>query len=232
MHREAAIFLVDAGGQMRVARRVSPVLYPNPGVPSWCAGFSCFPRLVPDTRPGMQGVRCAMGPRRLDSLVPNLATLKRERELYFRRNVTYCARWIFGIWWRPEGHRAAWRDSRFPPKKTKVADGEEPMTDKTIDLDKRRGMSAQKETKLRRLHAEVREQRDALRVRQDALEEQLVAAPAQSWEEAAEKARYLLHLFAASIDAQDPRRQKLITAVLDDFARLSAEPSDAPTEKS
>jgi hypothetical protein len=26
------------------------------------------------------------------------------------------------------------------------------MTDKTIDLDKRRGMSAQKETKLRRLH--------------------------------------------------------------------------------
>jgi len=89
------------------------------------------------------------------------------------------------------------------------------MTDKTIDLDKHRGMAAQKETKLRRLHAEVREQRDALRARQDALEEQLVAAPAESWEEAAEKAR-----------------QRLIGAVLDDFSRLSGEPSDAPPEKS
>ena len=40
------------------------------------------------------------------------------------------------------------------------------MTDKTIELDERRGMAAQKETRLRRLHAEVREQRDALRARQ------------------------------------------------------------------
>ena len=106
------------------------------------------------------------------------------------------------------------------------------MTDETVDLDKHRGMAEQKETRLRRLHAEVREQRDALRARQDALEEQLVAAPAASWDEAAEKARYLLHLFAASTEAQDPRRQKLIGAVLDDFRRLSGEPSDAPTEKS
>lgn len=83
------------------------------------------------------------------------------------------------------------------------------MTEKTIDLDTRGGMTAQKETKLRRLHAEVREQRGALRIRQDALEEPLVAAPAENWEEAVEKARYLLNLFAASIDAQDPRRQKL-----------------------
>jgi len=43
------------------------------------------------------------------------------------------------------------------------------MTDETVDLDKYRGMAAQKETKLRRLHTEVREQRDALRARQDAL---------------------------------------------------------------
>jgi hypothetical protein len=99
------------------------------------------------------------------------------------------------------------------------------MTDKTVDLDKHRGMAAQKETKLRRLHAEVRGQRDALRARQGVLEQQLVAAPAESWEEAAEKARYLLNLFAASVDAQDPRRRKLIAAVLDDFSRLSGEPS-------
>ena len=106
------------------------------------------------------------------------------------------------------------------------------MTDETVDLDKRRGMTAQKETKLRRLHAEVREQRNALRARQEALEEQLVAAPAENWEEAAEKARYLLNLFAGSMDAQDPRRQKLIAAVLADFSRLAGEPSDEPTTDS
>ena len=105
------------------------------------------------------------------------------------------------------------------------------MTDTTIDLDKRRGMTAQKETRLRRLHADVRAQRDALRVRQDALEEQLVAAPADSWEEAAEKARYLLTLFAGSVDARDPRRQQLIAAVLEDFRRLSGEPADPPNEE-
>ena len=106
------------------------------------------------------------------------------------------------------------------------------MTDETIDLDKRRGMAAQKETRLRRLLAEVREQRDALRARQEALEEQLVAARAESWEEAAEKARYLLNLFATSMGAQDPQRQKLIAAVLVDFSRLSGETSAAPTEGS
>jgi hypothetical protein len=105
------------------------------------------------------------------------------------------------------------------------------MTEKTIDLDKHRGMSAQKETRLRRLHGEVRAQRDALRSRQDALEEQLVAAPAESWEDAAEKARYLLTLFATSIEAQDPRRRQLIAAVLDDFARLSGEPADPLKEE-
>jgi hypothetical protein len=92
-------------------------------------------------------------------------------------------------------------------------------------------MAAQKQTKLRRLHTEVRDQRDALRTRQIALEEQLVAAPAESWEDAAEKARYLLTLFSTSFDAQDPRRQKLIAAVLDDFDRLCGEPSDAPNEE-
>ena len=60
------------------------------------------------------------------------------------------------------------------------------MTEKTVDLDEHRGMTAQKETKLRRLDAGVRHQQDALRARQDALEEQLLAAPAQNFEEAAE----------------------------------------------
>jgi hypothetical protein len=135
-------------------------------------------------------------------------------------------------WVRSEAekvHAALATDSRFTVKKRKVAHGGEPMTDDTISLDGRRGMQEQKETRLRRLHAEVRAQRDALRTRQDALEEQLIAAPAESWEEAAEKARYLLNLFATSVDAQDPRRKTLIAAVLDDFRRLSGEPLDAPT---
>lgn len=97
------------------------------------------------------------------------------------------------------------------------------MTDKMIDLDQRRGMAAQKATDLRRLLAEVEANEQALRSRQDELESHLIAAPAANWHEAAEKARYLLNLFAASLAAQDPRRQRLIAAVLADFERLGRE---------
>jgi hypothetical protein len=93
------------------------------------------------------------------------------------------------------------------------------MTEKTIDLDQHRGMVTQKATDLRRLLADVEANRAALRVRQDELDAQLIAAPAASWPEAAEKARYLLTLFASNLAAEDPRRQKLIAAVLAEFAR-------------
>ena len=95
------------------------------------------------------------------------------------------------------------------------------MTDKTIDLDRHRGMAAQKATDLRRLLADVESNERALHLRQNELESHLVAAPAANWYEAAEKARYLLKLFGASLAGQDPRRQKLIEAVLADFERLS-----------
>jgi hypothetical protein len=97
------------------------------------------------------------------------------------------------------------------------------MTEKTIDLDQHRGMAAQKATDLRRLLAEVEANQRALRQRQDELEAHLVAAPAAGWHEAAEKVRYLLTLFSETPAAQDPRRQKLIAAVLDDFKRLCGE---------
>jgi len=97
------------------------------------------------------------------------------------------------------------------------------MTDKSIDLDQHRGMAAQKATKLRRLLADVEANENALRDRQEELESHLLAAPATNWPEAAEKARYLLNLFGATLSAQDPRRQKLIAAVLADFDRLSDE---------
>jgi hypothetical protein len=97
------------------------------------------------------------------------------------------------------------------------------MTDKTIDLDQRRGMAAQKATELRRLLADVEANEKALRLRQDELEAHLLSAPAANWYEAAEKARYLLNLFAGTLTAQDPRRQKLVAAVLADLRRLSGE---------
>ena len=97
------------------------------------------------------------------------------------------------------------------------------MTDKTIDLDLHRGMAAQKATELRRLLADVETDQKALRVRQEELESHLLASPAANWHEAAEKARYLLNLFSVSLTSQDPRRQKLIAAVLADFKRLSGE---------
>ena len=81
------------------------------------------------------------------------------------------------------------------------------MTYKTIDLDAHRGMAAQKATGIRRLLAEVEANETALRLRQDELEAHLLAAPAKNWHEAAEKARYLLNLFSATLTTQDPRKQ-------------------------
>jgi len=49
----------------------------------------------------------------------------------------------------------------------------------------------------------------------------LRATSAHTWEEAADKARYLLSLFASTPAAQDPRRQMLIARVLEDFVHLS-----------
>jgi hypothetical protein len=97
------------------------------------------------------------------------------------------------------------------------------MTDRTIDLDQHRGMAAQKATELRRLLSDVEANEATLRIRQDELEAHLLASPAANWHEAAEKARYLLNLFTTTLAAQDPRRQKLVAAVLADFKRLSGE---------
>ncbi len=100
------------------------------------------------------------------------------------------------------------------------------MTDKTVDLDEHRGMAAQKATDLRRLLAEVAANERMLRETQDALEAQLISAPASNWKEAADKVRYLLSILGASPSGQDPRRKTLIQAVLDDFDRLSRQPQE------
>lgn len=94
-----------------------------------------------------------------------------------------------------------------------------------IVLDEHRGMAAQQATEIRRRLSEVEADQTALRGRRTELEKFLIAAPASTWPEAAEKARYLIGLFATTSMGRDPRRQKLIAGVLDDFSRLSGEPA-------
>jgi hypothetical protein len=90
-------------------------------------------------------------------------------------------------------------------------------------LDEHRGMAAQKATEIRRHLAEVEAQQAALQQRQAELEKFLLAAPSVTWEAAAEKARYLITLFADTPAGRDPRRRKIIAGVLEDFERLAAE---------
>jgi hypothetical protein len=97
------------------------------------------------------------------------------------------------------------------------------MTDHPVDLDKHRGLAAQKATDLRRALTEVENNVRQLREREADLENRLMTVPATSWPEAAVKARYLLNLYAASLPAEDTRHRALVTALFDDFARLSGE---------
>jgi hypothetical protein len=96
------------------------------------------------------------------------------------------------------------------------------MTDEPVDLDVHRGMAAQKATEIRRerLH-QFQEDQATLRRRQKDLETHLLAAPAETWQEAAVKAEYLIQLFADTPQAQDPRRKELIAHVIEDLTRLS-----------
>jgi hypothetical protein len=104
------------------------------------------------------------------------------------------------------------------------------MKDDPIVLDEHRGMAAQQATEIRRRLVEVEADQAALRARRTELEKFLIAAPATSWQEAAEKAQYLIGLLASTSVARDPRRQQLIAGVLDDFRRLSGETSATAAE--
>jgi hypothetical protein len=97
------------------------------------------------------------------------------------------------------------------------------VSDEPLDLDRHRGMAAQKATDIRRILAEVENNAKALRDRQGMFESQLLSAPAASWPEAAAKARYVLNLYAAGLAPGDTHHRDLVAAVLADFARLSNE---------
>jgi len=98
------------------------------------------------------------------------------------------------------------------------------MDEVPVDLDKHRGMAAQRATDIRRVVADVEAKAQILRSQQGAAEIQLLAVPSSSWPEAAAKARYVLNLYAASLAAADTHHRDLVAAVLADFTRLSEEP--------
>jgi hypothetical protein len=96
------------------------------------------------------------------------------------------------------------------------------MTSHLFELDARRSSHNQVATDLRR-HARKsdvveREARDAQRA---TLDGHLCAEPAQTWGEAAAKARYLILLYAETQEGHDPEQRKLVRRVLSDLARLN-----------
>jgi hypothetical protein len=95
------------------------------------------------------------------------------------------------------------------------------MTDDPIDLDQHRGSAGKMGAEMRR-HClkEFEADQEALRRRQEELEAQLLAQPAETWPEAAVKAQYLIRRYAATAEAQDSRRKQLIERALSDLARL------------
>jgi hypothetical protein len=95
------------------------------------------------------------------------------------------------------------------------------VSDKPLDLDKHRGMAAQKATDIRRALAEVENNARQLRERQEVLENQLLSVQAASWPEAAAKAKYVLNLYAAELAPGDAHHRDLVAAVFADFARLT-----------
>ena len=94
------------------------------------------------------------------------------------------------------------------------------MTDHPTNLDEHRGLIAQKETRLRRGRASVEADQARLKAQREALEDNLLAAPAADWSAAVRKASYLLTLFARRPGGVDPRHLRLIDNVMADFARL------------
>jgi hypothetical protein len=97
------------------------------------------------------------------------------------------------------------------------------VTEIPIDLDRHRGMAAQKATDIRRALADVEANAKLLRDKQGVLEIQLLAVPAASWSEAVAKARYVLNLYSASLPPSDTHHRDLVAAVLADLTRLAGD---------
>jgi hypothetical protein len=90
-----------------------------------------------------------------------------------------------------------------------------------ISLDRRRSIAAQKEIELRRLRYEIRDKKTRLRAQESGLQHALISSPAETWDAAARKAEYAMQLLADRAASSDPHVNRLVTAALQDFARLS-----------
>jgi hypothetical protein len=97
------------------------------------------------------------------------------------------------------------------------------VSESPIDLDKHRGMAAQKATDIRRVVAEVEAKATVLREQQSAVEMELLSVPAANWPDAVAKARYVLNLYAASLSPADSHHRDLVSTVLADLTRLCEE---------
>jgi hypothetical protein len=86
------------------------------------------------------------------------------------------------------------------------------MNDNPVDLDKHRGMAAQKATDIRRVIADVETNAKLLRDHHSVVEAQLLAVPATSWAEAAAKARYVLNLYLSQLAPGDTHHRDLVAA--------------------
>lgn len=101
------------------------------------------------------------------------------------------------------------------------------MTDDPVDLDARRSAEGQIAAEMRRRTLrDFEADQEALRLRQEELEAQLLAEPASNWHEVAIKAQYLIRRYAETPEARDERRQKLIERALGDIARLMQDDGD------
>ena len=97
------------------------------------------------------------------------------------------------------------------------------VTETPIELDRHRGMAAQKATDIRRVLADVEANAKLLRDKQGAVELQILAVPAASWPEAVAKARYVLNLYSAGLAPTDTHQRDLVAAVLADLTRLAGD---------
>ena len=98
------------------------------------------------------------------------------------------------------------------------------MPNAPIDLDRYRDAEARTiaDRRRRRCLDGFRADLASLERSQIAFEDNLMAEPAQTWPQAAAKAQYLIQLFAATPQADDPRCRQFIEQTLDDLACLCA----------
>lgn len=103
------------------------------------------------------------------------------------------------------------------------------MADDPVNLDKHRGMAAQRATEVRRGRSRRQEsERVSSRDRHKEIDRILASAPAADWAEAAKNARFLIELLSGGSLAQDCHYRALMARVLQDIDNLAH--ADTPSD--